>query len=89
MSESKPRNTGIIPAIISSVLAVLGIFTFGIVFVPLAALLALISSIVALSNKNFGGFGLSILAWVLVAVGFITSPVLLAAVAGAIGISID
>lgn len=73
-------KTGITPAIISCILAVLGIFTLGILFIPLAACTALIATIVALKNRHFGGIGLAILAWVLTIVGFASSPVLWSAI---------
>ena len=80
MSIEKPKNSGIIPGIIACVLAVLGIFTIGILFVPLAAVVALIGTIVAVKNMNFGGIGVAVLAWILTIIGFATSPVLWAAV---------
>ena len=75
MAESSP-NTGIIPASLSSVFAVLGIFTFGIVFIPIAFVLGIIGTIFSVKNKNKTGMGLSVLAWVLVIIGFLLSPVL-------------
>lgn len=75
--ELKAKNTGIIPGIIACILAILGMFTIGVVFIPLAAVVALIGTIVAVKNKNFGGIGLAVLAWILTIVGFVLSPVLL------------
>lgn len=71
------KYTGLIPGIIASFLAILGILTLGVVFVPLAALVALIGSIIALKNGSISGIGTNLLAWVLVIVGFITSPLLI------------
>jgi hypothetical protein len=83
MSEEKTvvvakQGTGMVAGIIASVLAVLGIFFLGIVFVPLAIITAIVGTIIAVKNKNAGGIGVNILAWVLIAVGFATSPMLLA-----------
>ncbi|WP_050809059.1 hypothetical protein [Cardiobacterium valvarum] len=66
--------------IIACVLAVLGILFLGIVFVPLAAIVALIGTIIAVKGRNIAGIGVNVLAWVLVLVGFFTSPILLAAI---------
>ena len=84
MSESQ-QKTGIVAGIIACVLAVIGVFSFGMIFVPIATIVALIGTIIAIKNKNGAGIGVSILAWVLVIVGLFTSPVLL----GIIGLSIQ
>ncbi|MGQ0286567.1 hypothetical protein ACT2CV_05115 [Pasteurellaceae bacterium 22721_9_1] len=73
-------KSGMVAGIIACVLAVLGILFLGIVFVPLAAITALIGSIIAFKNKNLAGIGVNILAWVLILVGLFTSPILLAAI---------
>ncbi len=78
MSESKKAGTGLIAGIIACILAVLGILFLGIVFVPLAAIVALIGTIIAVKNKNMAGIGVNVLAWVLVIIGLMTSPILLA-----------
>ena len=74
------KGTGLVAGIIASVLAVLGILFLGIVFVPLATVTALIGTIIAVKNKNLAGIGVNILAWILIIVGFVTSPVLLSAI---------
>ncbi|WP_439241450.1 hypothetical protein [Lonepinella sp. BR2474] len=74
---AKSTGTGLIAGIISCVLAILGILFLGTVFVPLAAITALIGSIIAIKNKNIGGIGVNILAWVLTIIGLFTSPLLL------------
>ena len=71
-------NPGMIAAIIACVLAVLGILFLGTVFVPIAMVVAIISTIISVRNKNNSAIGVSALAWVLVVIGFVTSPVLLA-----------
>ena len=70
--------------IIACILAVLGILFLGTIFVPIAAIVALIGSIIAIKNKNLAGIGVNILAWVLTIIGLFTSPVLL----GIIGLSL-
>lgn len=84
----KNVNTGLLANGIACILAVLGILFLGIIFVPLAAITAIIGSIKAFKNKNLSSIGLNILAWVLVLIGFITSPILLAAIGlGGLGLA--
>ena len=71
------KNSGIIPGIIACVLAILGMFTIGTLFVPLAVLVALIGTIIAVRSRNAGGIGVALLAWILTVVGLLLSPVLL------------
>ena len=70
-------NPGMMAGIIACVLAVLGILFLGLVFVPLAAIVALIGTISAVKHKNAKSIGVNVLAWVLVLIGLVTSPVLL------------
>ena len=72
------KNSGLIAGIIACVLAVLGILFLGVVFVPLAAIVALIGTIIAVKNRNIAGIGVNVLAWVLTFIGLATSPLLLA-----------
>ncbi|OBW99956.1 hypothetical protein QV05_08675 [Gallibacterium genomosp. 1] len=65
-------------AIIACIFAVLGILFLGMVFVPLAAIIAIIGTIFAIKSRNTKGICLNILVWVLVFIGLITSPMLLA-----------
>ncbi len=78
----KSNNAGSTAGIIACVLAVLGIFTLGTIFVPLAAFVSLLGTFGAVSRMNISGIGINILAWVLVVVGFATSPVLLILILG-------
>lgn len=77
----KKRGAGKTAGIISCVLAVLGILFLGFVFVPLAAIVAVIGTIIAIKNKNSVGIGVNVLAWILIVVGLVTSPVLLSMIA--------
>lgn len=78
MSNTRQQaGTGMVAGIIACVLAVLGILFLGTVFVPIAALTALIGTIIALKNKNIPGISVNILAWVMTVIGLFTSPVLL------------
>lgn len=78
----KNNNPGSTAGITACILAVLGILTLGTVFVPIAAVVALIGSINAVSHRNISGIGFNILAWVLVIVGVATSPMLLVLLLG-------
>ena len=71
------QKTGMVAGVIACVLAVIGTLSLGTIFVPIAAIVALVGTIIAVKNKNGAGIGVSILAWVLVIVGLFTSPVLL------------
>lgn len=78
MSENqKPVGSGMIAGIIACLLAVLGILFLGTIFVPLAAITALIGTIIAVKNKNIKGIGVNVLAWILTLIGLFTSPILL------------
>ena len=74
-----------VAGIIACILAVLGILFLGTIFVPIAAIVALIGTIIAVKNKNGAGIGVNILAWVLTIIGLFTSPILL----GIIGLSLS
>ncbi|MFZ7216522.1 hypothetical protein [Avibacterium avium] len=81
-------GTGLVAGLIACVLAVLGILFLGFIFVPLAFITVLIGTIIAVKNRNMAGIGVNILAWVLVLIGLMTSPVLLSAIGlGAVGVA--
>lgn len=89
MSEAKElaeilrkRGAGKTAGTIACVLAVLGILTLGFIFVPLAAIVALIGTIIAIKNENGAGIAINLLAWVLIIVGVLTSPILLGVIFG-------
>jgi uncharacterized iron-regulated membrane protein len=75
-------HPGLLAGLFGCVLAILGIFTLGFVFVPLAALCALVGLLRGISGFNATGIGTSLLAACLCVFGLATSPVLLAVVAG-------
>ncbi len=79
------RGTGMVAGIIACILAVLGILFLGIIFVPLAAIVALIGTIIAVKNRNMAGIGVNVLAWILVLFGFFTSPILMMALGVTVG----
>ena len=74
----KQVNPGSTAGALACAFAVLGIFTLGVVFVPLAAFIALLGSVMAIMHLNIAGMAMNALAWFLVIIGILTSPVLLA-----------
>jgi hypothetical protein len=74
---------GMLAGIIACILAVLGILFLGFVFVPIALVVAIIGTILAVKAKAVASIGVNILALILVVAGFATSPVLLALIGGA------
>lgn len=80
----KGNNPGSTAGITACILAVLGILTLGTVFVPIAAVVTLIGTFNAVSHRNISGIGFNILAWVLVVVGVVTSPMLVTLLLGSV-----
>ncbi len=81
------RRMGLTSGIFACVFAILGIFTFGFLFVPIAVLCAAISLLRSLIGGNMMGVGLSGLAWVLVIAGVATSPTLWVAFLAIVGVA--
>jgi hypothetical protein len=71
-------KAGMLAGIFACVFGILGILFLGIVFVPLGFITAIIGTIGAVKSKDIGSIGVNVLGWVLVIIGFFTSPVLLA-----------
>jgi len=74
----KTNNAGSTAGIVACVFAPLGIVTFSVVFVPLAAIIAVFGLVGAILQMNVSGIGLNLFAWLLIVVGIVTSPVLIA-----------
>lgn len=81
----KQNNPSLALPIITIVLAILGIFTFGLIFIPIAFICAIIATISAIKNRNSTYIGLTVLAWVFSIIGFVVSPSLSFAVLGILG----
>ena len=73
---------GMIAGLLGCVFGVLGIVSLEIIFVPLAALCAVIGLIGSMGGRSAVGIGTSLLAGVLSAIGFAVSPRLWALVGG-------
>lgn len=71
-----------ISAIFGCVFGILGILTFGVIFVPLAALCAVIGLAQAIFTRNASAGFVAFLAVVLTVIGFVVSPTLWLATAG-------
>jgi hypothetical protein len=78
------NRPGVVAGALGCVFGVLGIFTLGLVFVPLAALCSVVGLIRGLTSASAAGIGLSLVGAVLTIAGFIFSPSLWVLLAAAI-----
>ena len=69
------RRAGNVGAAIASILAILSIFVMGVIFLPIAIVVAIFSTINAVINNNISGILYNTLAWILIIIGAATSPV--------------
>lgn len=81
----KSRGDGIFLGLIACLLAVKGILIAGTFLVPLAAMVALFGTSIAMKAGNLAGVGVAILAWVLVIMALLTSPFIFAVFMGLVG----
>ena len=65
---------GVLAGLLGCIFGILGIFTLALVFVPIAALCALVGLIRGLTGGSISGIGTSILAAILCVFGFLASP---------------
>jgi hypothetical protein len=79
---------GVLAGLLGCVFGVLGILSWGIIFVPLAALCAIVGLFRGIVGGSAAGIGTSLIAGVLTAIGFATSPSLWLLTAGLIGASL-
>ncbi len=73
VKQSKP---GFTVGVIASIMGVLSILTFGIIFVPLTFVLAVIGLIVSVPKKSWPGVGMNVFALFLGILGIVSSPTL-------------
>jgi hypothetical protein len=71
------RNAGVLGGVLGCAFAVMGIFTLGFLFIPIAALCTIIGLLSGIAGSNLSGIAVSALGAVLSLVGLATSPVLL------------
>jgi hypothetical protein len=68
------RHQGAMSGLLGCVFGILGIFTWGLIFVPLAAICSLVGLLRGIAGFSISGIGCSLLAAVLTARGFVVSP---------------
>jgi hypothetical protein len=76
IAVGRRRNEGVIAGVFACIFGTLGIFTLGIIFVPLAALCSVIGLLLALAGRSGSGFATSAIGGVLTSIGFVFSPTL-------------
>jgi len=81
----KSQGDGIFLGLIACLLAVKGILIAGTFLVPLAAMVALFGTLIAMKAGSLAGVGVAILAWVLVIMALLTSPFIFAVFMGLVG----
>lgn len=67
-------SPGVVAGLLGCGLAVIGIFTIGFVFVPLAAICSMVGVVRGVIGRNGGGIGVSLLGLALTVAGFVLSP---------------
>ncbi|GGK54193.1 hypothetical protein [Amphritea balenae] len=72
-----PVKHGATAGIIASVLAILGIFSYGLVFVPPALIFMLFGFLLAIVGRSGTGIGYNLLAVILTLIAILVSPSLL------------
>ncbi len=83
----RSNNSGLLAGLLGCIFAILGIFTLGILFVPIAVICSLIGILSGVIGRSSTGVIVSLLAGVLSFFGFVYSPTLWLVVAAAIGLS--
>jgi hypothetical protein len=76
------RGEGLVPGVLACLFGILGIFSLGIVFVPLAALCSVAGMLLGLVGRSSSGFSISLIGGVLAITGVVLSPSLLLLVGG-------
>lgn len=67
-------SPGVLAGAMGCVFGILGVFTLGVVFVPLAALCSVIGFVRGVSGGSAAGIGMSLLGALLTIAGFVFSP---------------
>lgn len=68
------RHQGVLSGLLGCVFGIFGIFTWGLIFVPLAAICSLVGLLRGIAGFSISGIGCSLLAAMLTAWGFVVSP---------------
>jgi hypothetical protein len=85
----KSRRDGLLTGVFACLFGALGIFTLGIIFVPLAALCSVIGLLLGLAGRSSSGLAVSTLGAGLTVIGFVASPSLWLLVGGLLVASKD
>jgi hypothetical protein len=67
-------NQGVLAGLLGCIFGILGIFTSGLIFVPLAAICAIFGLFRGLAGSSIGGIGCALIAGALTVWGFVVSP---------------
>jgi hypothetical protein len=70
----RSAHQGVLAGLFGCVFGLLGIFTWGLIFVPLSAICALVGSFRGIAGRSITGIGCSLLAGMLAVFGFVVSP---------------
>jgi len=81
-AQRRSSNEGVAPGLIGCIFAVLGIFTLGVIFIPIAAACSAVGILLALAGRSGSGFGVSAVAAALTFAGALASPTVWALLAG-------
>jgi hypothetical protein len=81
-AQRRSSNDGVVSGVIGSIFAVLGIFTVGIIFVPIAAAFSAVGLLLALVGRSGVGFAVSAIAAALTCAGAVVSPSVWALIVG-------
>ena len=81
----RSSSTGIVAGIFGCIFGTLGILTIGLIFVPLGALCAFFGLLRGIIGGNVAGIGISLIAWITVALGTAASPTVWIAFLGILG----
>jgi hypothetical protein len=89
LAEARRRGQGdgILAGVFACLFGILGIFTLGLVFVPLAALCSVIGMLRGLVGRSISGFSISLMGAFLAFIGVLVSPSLWLVVAGLLAAS--
>lgn len=85
-ADQRRSDSGVIAGLLGCVFGTLEILTIGLIFVPLAALCAFFGLLRGVVGKSVTDIGLSLLAWLTVAIGAAVSPSVWIVLLGVVGL---
>jgi len=81
-------SAGLFSGIFGCIFAILGIFTFGLVFLPFACLFSLVSLLRSASGVSASGFCAAVASCILTVIGFVVSPTTWLVLIGLLGLAV-